>query len=121
MADLHHEFGSDLILSATGDILLSEGPTETRQRVLRRLLSNSGDVLWDLGYGAGLPAEIGATTQAAQIEATVRRQLLVEEGIAQQPPPTVRTTPIFGGVIVHVAYRDRATGQQTTVGFTVER
>jgi hypothetical protein len=89
--------------------------------VLRILLTNQGDYLWALSYGAGLPAQVGETTSARAIEAAVRRQMLTEPGVAHQPPPTVSVTPIFGGVIVKVTYRDKATGQQSQVGITVER
>jgi hypothetical protein len=100
---------------------LANGSDTTRQRVLRILLTNQGDYLWALSYGAGLPAQVGETTSARAIEASVRRQLLTEVGIASQPPPTVKVTPIFGGCIVAVSYRDRATGLQSQVGITVER
>jgi hypothetical protein len=90
--------------------------------VLRILLTNQGDYLWALSYGAGLPAQVGETTSARAIEAAVRRQMLTEPGVAHQPPPTVSVTPIFGGVIVaRSRTATRATGQQSQVGITVER
>ena len=48
MADISHTFGADLSLSATGDLLCVTGDTLTQQRVLRRLLTNAGDYIWQL-------------------------------------------------------------------------
>lgn len=121
MADLHQQWGSDFVLSSTGDLLLADGAEAGRQRVLRRLLTNQGDWIWHLDYGAGLPSQIGQTTQAATIEAIVRRQMLLEPAVSQDPGPTVRVTPIFGGVVVQISYRDATTSQPMLVGFTVER
>lgn len=121
MADLANEWGSDLSLSATGDLLLVTGPVASRERVLRRLLTNPGDDIWDLGYGAGLPRQIGETTLSATIEANVRRQLFEEQGVSQDPPPTVSVSPILGGMAVHVTYYDDVTGEPVALGFSVER
>lgn len=121
MADLANEWGSDLSLSSTGDLLLVSGSAAGRERVLRRLLTNPGDYIWDVGYGAGLPRQIGETTQSATIEANVRLQLFAEPAVSQDPPPMVSASPILGGVAVHVTYRDADTGEPVALGFSVER
>ena len=46
MPDLAHQFGADLVAGATGDLAVVDGPALGRQRVLRRLLTNPGDYIW---------------------------------------------------------------------------
>lgn len=120
MADLYSEWGSELVLSASGDLLLATGAEAGRQRVLRRLLTNPGDYIWHVEYGAGLPREIGETTRAAQIEAKVRRQMFLEPAVVREPPPKVQVSTFFGGVTVNVSYTDAVTGDPVVLGFTVE-
>lgn len=74
-----------------------------------------------MSYGAGLPVKVGSTTSAPAIEATVRRQMFLEPAVSRDPPPVVRVTPIFGGVMVHVTYTDADTGSPVAIGFSVER
>ena len=71
MADLALTFGGDLSVSPTGDIALSDGTTLTQQRVLRRLLTNHGGYIWQLGYGAGLAQFVGQPAAPAAIQAIV--------------------------------------------------
>lgn len=120
MADLAHVWGEDIVLAASGDLLLSDGSEAARQRVLRRLLTNQNDYLWHLDYGAGLPRRVGETTLSANLDAVVRHQILLEEAVSWDPPPTVRVTPFFGGAVVHITYVDAVTGSQSTLGFRVE-
>ena len=46
MPDLSHEFGADLLAGPTGDLAVAAGAGLGRQRVLRRLLTNPGDYIW---------------------------------------------------------------------------
>ena len=59
MADIQHTFGNDLTLSATGDIAIVDGTQRGQERVLRRLLTNPGDYIWLLNYGAILRRMVG--------------------------------------------------------------
>ena len=54
MHDIAHQWGSDLLTSSVGDLASVSGPLLGQQRVLRRLLTNPGDYIWQLDYGAGL-------------------------------------------------------------------
>lgn len=107
-----HIFGNDLQLSATGDLLLVSGVAETRQRILRRLLTNLGDYIWELDYGAGLPAKVGRKANAAQITGIVRSQIFQEQSVAQTPAPkvTVSVNP-NGTVTCNITYTDAPTQQ----------
>lgn len=117
--DLYHSWGSDFILSATGDLLLVGGSDATTQRVLRRLLTNLGDYIWQLNYGAGLPAMVGNPASVAAIRGRIRGQMLQEVGVAQNPPPrvTVSASP-DNTVYAQVTYADATTGATQTVSAT---
>ncbi len=119
--DLFHVWSEDIRLSASGDLLLVHHTEGSRQRVLRRLLTNHGDLLFHLDYGAGLPSRIGETASAANVEAIVRRQMFSEPAVSQDPPPDVRANPILGGVTVWISYVDSEHGNPASIGFTVER
>ena len=111
MADLAHAYGSDLALSATGDLALSSGADETRERVLRRLLTSPGSYLWHLDYGAGLAAMIGRPVNAAVIQAVSQQQMLLEAAVATSPPPTVGVVPSpAGAVVASISYTDAPSG-----------
>jgi len=75
MNDLYQFFGSDLNLSATGDLLGVSSATRTQQRILRRLLTNPGEYLWHPDYGAGLPQFVGSVIDVAKVRAIVRGQI----------------------------------------------
>jgi hypothetical protein len=72
--DLSHQWASDLSIGPTGDLALASGSMLGQQRVLRRLMTNPGDYIWQLGYGAGLGQFIGQPTNASQIQAVIRSQ-----------------------------------------------
>lgn len=119
MADLWHEMGGDLALSATGDLLTVTGALATQQRVLRRLLTNPGAMIFHLAYGAGLGRFIGQAGADARIASTIRRQMKLERGVGAVPPPVVTVTADRAGdVTAIVQYADQATGlpQNVTVG-----
>jgi hypothetical protein len=120
-ADCSQTFGSDLQISATGDILLASGVTYTRQRILRRLLTNAGDYIWQLAYGAGLRQQVGNNTNLLQIQNIIRSQIFQEASVAQQPAPIVTaTSDATGDVTVTIIYFDAATGlQQAPLSFVV--
>ncbi len=75
MDDIFHEWGGDLVVGSGGDLVLSVGSDMVSQRVLRRLLTNPGDYLWNLDYGGGLAQFVGTPTNSADIESTVRTKL----------------------------------------------
>lgn len=120
-SDLHHIWSEDIRLSATGDLLLVGHTELSRQRVLRRLLTNPGDLIFHLDYGAGLPSQIGETTSSSGVETIVRRQMFREDAVSQDPPPDVKANPILGGVTIWISYVDSEHGNPASIGFTVER
>ena len=96
MADLAHVVGQDLQLGPTGDLAVVDGDAETQQRVLHRLLTSAGTYIWQLPYGAGLPALVGSVASQQQIAAIIRAQMGLEASVASSPEPQV--TLASGGV-----------------------
>jgi hypothetical protein len=121
MADLWHQFGSDLMVGATGDLASVTGALAGQQRVLRRLLTNPGDYIWQPGYGAGLGQFVGSPASAAQIRAVVRSQIFKEAAVARTPEPTIEVTAdASGSVYVYIRYADAASGATQILSFSVD-
>ena len=119
MPDISHLWGSDIALSPTGDLALADAPSLTQQRVLRRLLTNPGDYIWTLDYGAGLANFVGEPGATAAIRAAIRGQIFKEAAVAQTPEPVIELqTDPTGSIYVHVRYADAATATTQTLAFT---
>lgn len=119
--DLWHYFGNDLSVNNTGDILTSSSTTLTKQRILRRLLTNQGDYLWDLTYGAGLPQYIGRALTLAlyqEISGIITAQLYLEPTVSQSPPPVIKLRAEQNSFFVNITFTD-AQGQLQVLAFTV--
>ena len=120
MPDLSHQWGGDLVLSLSGGLGLSSGTTLTRQRLLRRLLTNPGDYIWHLDYGAGLGRFIGrpADLDAQVIAALVREQCALESTIARVPEPTVSiSVQPTGSVGLRISYVDAESAAPAVLAF----
>lgn len=117
--DLAHYWGNDLSSSASGDLLTVGETTKGQQRVLRRLMTNPQEYFFHGDYGAGLPLYIGEPADLDLIEAVIRFQIAHEPQVAQDPPPTIFTRPILGGVWVRVIYTDVDAGNPVTLEFDV--
>lgn len=118
MADLSHQFGSDLMLGPTGDLALADGAALSQLRVLRRLLTNQGDYIWQLRYGAGLAQFVGQPAGAARIAGAIRAQMLRERAVARTPEPAVDVqTGSTGEVYVTVRYADAVEGTTQVLSF----
>jgi phage baseplate assembly protein W len=123
MADLSHQWGSDLSLGPTGDVASASGQLLGQQRVLRRLLTNPGEYIWQLDYGAGLARFIGRPVNPQQISAIVRSQIFKEASVARQPEPVINVQVSPGGaagtVYVYIRYVDADSGQTQVLSFSV--
>lgn len=107
MADIGHDFGNDIVLAPNGDVALTDGPTLTQQRVLRRLLTNPGGYIWDVGFGAGVGAMVGQPVNARRIAAIVRTQMMLEATVAKAPLPSVSVASAPDGLVqAAVSYVD---------------
>lgn len=120
MADLAHQWGRDLELSATGDLALADGELLTQQALLRRLMTNLGDYLPHLDYGAGLPGFLGEPTHAMTLQAVVREQVALEPTVAASPEPVVEVSADrLGLVLVRIVYTSAETGGTETLTFNL--
>ena len=118
MADLAHQFGSDLVLGPTGDLAVADGAALSQQRVLRRLLTNSGDYIWQLRYGAGLARFVGQPAAAARIGGVIRAQMRRETTVARTPEPLVDVQAgQTGEVYVTVRYAEATSGATQVLSF----
>jgi phage baseplate assembly protein W len=110
MTDLAHDFGADLSFSPTGDLTLATGADAGRQRVLRRLLTNPGDDIWNLDYGAGLATFVGQPASGLRIEAVVRAQVFREAAVARSPELVIQTAEIGPSALrLDLRYADATT------------
>jgi hypothetical protein len=112
MADLALTFGGDLSIGPAGELLLSANDIATQQRVLRRLLTNPGDYLWQLNYGAGLAQYVGQPGALSAIAGIARMQMLLEAAVAPTPPPVIGSQAGDDGVVtLTITYADAASKQ----------
>lgn len=123
MPDLSHQWGSDFSIGPTGDLAVAAGPALGQQRVLRRLLTNPGEYIWQPDYGAGLARFIGYPASPLQIQAVIRSQIFKESTVARTPEPiiTVSVSPAgaAGTVYVYIRYQDTTSGQTQVLSFSV--
>jgi phage baseplate assembly protein W len=121
MPDLSHQWGADLSVGPSGDLAVVTGSTLGQQRVLRRLLTNPGEYIWQTTYGAGLPGLIGQTVSAAGLRAVVRSQIFKEAAVARTPEPVIDVQPAgtSDGAYVHIRYVDAPSGLSTVLSLTV--
>jgi phage baseplate assembly protein W len=120
MPDLFHQYGGDLLVGPGGDLATVETSQLGQQRVLRRLLTNPGDYVWNPSYGAGLAQFVGQPVNVARIRSVIRSQIFQESAVARQPEPTIDVqADVSGTVTVQVSYADSITGATQVLSFTV--
>lgn len=116
MADLSHTWGGDIAFSQTGDFATSDGPGGGTERVLRRLLTNTGAYLWHLTYGAGLARYVGTPTAATTIAGAARRQLFLDGAVSRDPPPVIDVSSDgAGSLFLQIRYADADTAQPLAI------
>jgi hypothetical protein len=109
MYDIFHEWGNDLTVGSGGDLALSTGSDTINQRIFRRLLTNSGDYLWNIDYGGGLGQFVGTPANTADIEAIVTTQLALETAVPATPAPQISVSVVdeaYGYVVASITYAD---------------
>lgn len=123
MPDFDHQWGADLLLTATGDIALVQDAPLGQQRVLRRLLTNPNDYVWHTDYGAGLGAFVGQPVAAGQIESIIRTQMFRETAVQHTPEPLVDVALPEGArqtsVILRISYVDASAVEVQQLQFAI--
>lgn len=125
--DIYHYFSNDLVVAASGDLLVADDTTTGQQNVLRRLLTNPGDAdagevsdyLWHPEYGAGVRKIVGSTKNPAAIRAAIRGQILLEAAVAKTPDPVIDVITFLGGVSVTIRYNDANSGEAKVLAFDI--
>jgi hypothetical protein len=119
MSDINHTFGGDLAASVSGDIEAVSGSALGQQRVLRRLLTNAGDYIWQLTYGAGLPSMIGLPVDAAAIAGLARSQIFLESAVARTPTPVIDVQAQSSIVSLQITYADATDTTTQAIGVVI--
>lgn len=120
MQDVSHLWGGDLGLSPSGDLGLASGTVLGQQRVLRRLLTNPGDYIWQLDYGAGLAQFVGDPASPSAVRAVIRSQIFKEACVARTPEPVIDVqSGNDGSLYVHIRYVDADDGGTQILSFAV--
>jgi hypothetical protein len=116
MISLTCEWGGDLSVSPTGDIGTVLAQSELQQRIVRRLLTNPGDYIWHLGYGAGLGGYVGEPYSPNNIESTILNQIQHETLVAANPLPAVQINQSMSGPLstISVFVEYQVVGANTT-------
>lgn len=123
MPDISHQWGSDLTIGPAGDLAVSDNTELCKQRVLRRLLTNTIDYIWQPAYGAGLAGFIGQPGNVGRIRAVIRSQIFKEAAVARTPEPMIDVVVSPEGnpstVYVHIRYADAISSQTQILSFSV--
>src|ERR1700760_4816673 len=119
MPDIDHTFGGDLSISANGDLLTADTVELSEQRVLRRLLTNLGDYIWQGDYGAGLPEKVGDPFDVSTINAIIVGQMFLEDSVARNPPPVIDVSSFPNGMFVDIAYDEKDPQHPAVLSFPV--
>lgn len=115
MSDIQHSMGSDLNVGNGGDLASAQGSEAIRERVLRRLLTNPGEYIWQLSYGGGLASFVGQVANLAAIQSVVQAQMALEPDVLSQPIPTATMSATGDGIVaISVTYADDQSGSLQT-------
>lgn len=120
--DLYHQYGTDLIAGANGDLLTVTGDTEVQQRLLRRLFTPYGGYLWNLTFGANVPGRVGDTLSPSdfgKVLADVKSAVAQESGVAKNPAPVVDLSLVDNGLVGTITYLDAQTKVPVVISFPV--
>lgn len=119
-ADIDHWIGGDIVLSNQNDLGTVLGDDKAQQRILRRLLTNLGGYKWHPGYGAGILSHIGDSDYNLPfIESAIIAQVMLEQGVAQSPAPSVTFDVSGDDVTANIQYMSQETDSRQFLSFTV--
>jgi len=120
MPDLEMTWSGDLAVSPTGDLAVAAEPALGTERVLRRLMTNPGDYIWNPDYGAGLAQFVGRPVEMASVEAVIRAQMALEAAVAAIPEPVIGiSSDLAGKLYVQIRYADSVTALASALSVSV--
>lgn len=120
--DIYQNYGQDIQVSTTGDLLVSNGVNRSEQRVLRRLLTSQLDYIWHTDYGAGIGNFVGQALSSDlfdQIKSLITSQIFLEDSVAQTPQPEIFLQIIQGGLWCQINYTENPSQQPIVLTFNV--
>jgi hypothetical protein len=124
MNDISLEWNGDISFGPTGDVATSTGQQMVSQRICRRLLTNTGDYLWQLDYGASLGQFVGTPVDTHNIEAVIRSQIQLESALPKNMTTDVSVSMASNGsgiVSATVLYSDQTAAAPAVVNIYVPR
>ena len=120
MTDASLLWGTDLDPSPVGDIAVVNDAALGQQRLLRRLLTNPGDYLWQPSYGAGLGQFVGRPYDVSDVKAAIRSQIFQEKIVARTPEPKIDAEVSQDGTVyVKITYVESTSGSSQLLSFSV--
>lgn len=120
MPDLKLTWAGDLSISPTGDLAMIDDPVLGTERVLRRLMTNAGDYIWNPEYGAGLAQFIGLPVDEASLETTIRSQMRLEAAVSKTLEPIIAISPgIAGSLYLQIRYEDSLSASLSLITTTI--
>lgn len=117
--DIWHFWGGDITAAPNGDLATVDGINLGIQRVIRRLMTAQGELIFHPEYGAGLPQRIGPIQDNRVIMAIIRSQIFLEAQVARTPSPTIIVASILNGISVRLKYTDAFAQKKVNVVFPV--
>ena len=92
MIAISTEWGEDLAVSPTGDIATISIDESLSSRIVRRMLTNPGDYIWHVDYGAGLGRYVGQPYSPRFVGTAIQNQLRFESLVAITPAPNIEVS-----------------------------
>lgn len=120
--DLYNNFGEDIPLNPTNDLDRVSETLRSKQRVLRRLLTNPGDYIWHPDYGAGLPLYVGKPLNSdteSKIQSVILSQIFLEASVSKNPTPQISLQTSGQSLLIRIDYTVNPYGDPTTLTFSV--
>lgn len=120
LVDVGHDWGGDVFASPSGDLQQVSRVEKSKERVIRRLLTNPGEMLFHPEYGGGIPRRVGTIVNAAEITAMIRTQMTLEASVAQTPAPVIVVTPTMDGADVSLNWAVLPEKEPASLSFSVD-
>lgn len=121
--DIYQVFDEEENLKVTlqGDLETVAQEDLTVQRILRRLLTNPGDLLAHPEYGAGIKQYIGqilTTDKYGEIQSNIVSQIMLEDRVAKNPAPVVTLSTFQNVINANIEYT--STNDKKTYSFSFQ-
>lgn len=103
--DLALDWAMDLQISAQGDLAVSTGVPLLKQRIIRRILTNKKQLIFQPEFGVGVPKYVHegiSTSVFNEIKQRVIQEIYKEEAVARNPGPEIIITSTYNGIFISI-------------------